>query len=171
MQQRFAGLIALLALPLLPMQLSAKGETVRVIIKGGDLPKPIEITDPEIAGRFQVGAGPGTFIQMPDGTRKAFAGQSLIVDWDRGVADPPKNVKIYDVLIVTTRSNPGTYIVHYCIDPSTNQGYVYLPGMADPEYHDNTWLIRRGIEGNWFHAWDVWEKLANPLIADGLNVH
>ncbi len=39
-----------------------------------------------------------------------------------------------------------------------------MPGAADPAYRDNVWLIYRGIEGNWFHAWSVWEKLARSLI-------
>jgi len=71
--------------------------------------------------------------------------QGLIVDWSRGIAKPPKDLPVYEVSIVTSRRNPGTYVVLYVIDPATDQGYVYLPGKGDPAYRDNTWLIYRGV--------------------------
>ena len=43
---------------------------------------------------------------------------------------------------------------------------MYLPGKTDAGYRNNVWLIYRGIEGNWFHAWNEWENLAHPLIAE-----
>jgi len=42
-----------------------------------------------------------------------------------------------------------------------------LSAAGDPGYQDDVWLILRGVEGNWFHAWSEWEKVANPLIAGG----
>ena len=42
---------------------------------------------------------------------------------------------------------------------------MYLPGKGDEGYLDNVWLIYRGNEGNWFHAWNAWKELAHPLIA------
>lgn len=81
----------------------------------------------------------------------------------------PENISIYTVAFVTTRSNPGTYVVGYALDPATKQGYVYLPGKADAAYKDNVWLIYRGIEGKWFHASQKWQHLADPLIAKSQN--
>src|SRR5436190_1816386 len=127
----FAASTAIMGLLVAPVQLSAKGDTVRITIAGGDLTAPIEITDPSVATRFQVWSGPGT---SPN------SAQGLNVDWSRGVVEPPKGLQIYDVSFVTTRRNPGTYVVRYAIDPSTNQGYVYLPGKTDAEYRDNVWL-------------------------------
>jgi hypothetical protein len=43
-----------------------------------------------------------------------------------------------------------------------------IPGRTGPGYTDNTWIILRGVEGNWFHAWSAWEDVANPLIARAL---
>ena len=157
-----AALTAMAALLLAPAQLLAKGETVKVRITGGDLAAPIEITDPALVARFQVWAGPGT---------SSNEAQSLNVDWSRGAADPPNGLRIYEVSFETTRQNPGTYVVRYAIDPSTNQGYVYIPGKTDAGYRDNVWLILRGIEGQWFHAWSEWEKLADPLIAKARATH
>ena len=148
---------AILALILVSAPLAGKGATERIIIKGGDLVEPIEIADSAIAGRFSVGTGPGT---TPN-----YGGPGMIIDWDRGIVRPPRGLTVYDVLLVTTRRDPSTYVARYAIDPSTGEGYVYLPGKGEPEYRDNTWLIYRGVEGNWFHAWQEWEKVANPLIA------
>lgn len=157
-----ALLIAPLQLLIAPLQLSAKGDTVRITITGVDLAAPIEITDPAVAPRFHLWSGPGT---------SSNEAQGLNVDWSRGVVEPPKGLQIYEVSFVTTPRDPGTYVVRYAIDPSTNQGYVYLPGKTDAEYRDNTWLIYRGIEGKWFHAWSEWEKLAHPLIATARTAH
>jgi hypothetical protein len=162
MRIRFAALSASLALLIVPVQLSAKGDTVRITIKGGDLAAPIEITDRAAAAYFRVWSGPGTSSNEP---------QRLIVDWSRGVAELPKGLQVYEVSFLTTRRDPSTYVVRYLIDPSTNQGYVYLPGKTDAEYRDNVWLIYRGIEGNWFHAWSAWERIAHPLIANALKTH
>jgi hypothetical protein len=156
MRGMFTALTASLVPLILAVQLSAKGDTVRIKIEGGGLAAPIEITDPEVAGRFHVWSGAGT------GSNK---GQGLIVDWSRGVAEPPKGVQIYEVSFVTTRRNPSTYVVRYIIDPTTNVGYVYIPGRMDAGYWDNVSLIFRGVEGNWLHAWDEWEKVAHPVIA------
>lgn len=161
MRGAFAILTAAMALLISPIQSSAKGDTVRITIAGGDLAATIEITDPVVAAQFHVWSGPGT---SPN------EAQGLIVDWSRGKVDPPTGVPIYEVSFVTTRRNPGTYVVRYAMDPSTNHGYVYLPGKADAGYRDNVWLIHRGMEGNWFHAWSEWEKLAHPLILQARTV-
>ena len=152
MRRAFAVFTAIIA----PVLLSAKGDTVRITITGGDLTAPIEINDPAVARCFHVWAGPGT---------SSNEAQSLNVDWSQGVVEPPKGLPIYDVSFVTTRTNPGTYVVRYAFDPANNHGYVYLPGKADAQYRDNVWLIYRGVEGKWFCAWSEWEKLAHPLIA------
>jgi hypothetical protein len=67
MRIRFAALSASLALLIVPVQLSAKGDTVRITIKGGDLAAPIEITDRAVAAYFRVWSGPGTKSQRAAG--------------------------------------------------------------------------------------------------------
>jgi hypothetical protein len=151
MRKALAAAIILLAASI---PAAAKGDTVRIIIKGGNLAGPIEITGAAVA-RFNVWSGPGTSPNSPQG---------LIVDWSAGEAKPPQGVPVYDIDIVTTRQNPGTYKVRYILDPTTNRGYVYIPGKADEAYHDNTWLIYRGAEGKWFPAWSEWEDLTHSLI-------
>lgn len=157
------GTLAILPAILLivPSHLSAKGDTVRITIKGADLVAPVEITNPEVVAGFHVWTGPGT---------SSNEAQGLIVDWSRGVTEPPKGLKVYEVSFLTTRGDRRLYVVSYVFDPSTNEGYVYLPGVNDQRFQDNVWLIYRGVEGNWFHAWSAWERLAHPLIVKARKV-
>ena len=149
-------LLTLVALLVIPARLSAKGNTIRITIKGGNMAVPIEITDSAITAGFHVWSGRGT---------SSSEAQGLIVDWSRGMATPPKDVPVYEILFLTTRTDHSTYRVSYVVDPSTDEGYVYLPGKGEEGYQDNVWLIYRRVEGNWFHAWNEWEKLAHPMIA------
>lgn len=145
MRQTFASLCAAVTMILTPSLGIAKGETVRIVISGGDLAAPIEIAGPS-ASPFQVWS-------------------NLNIDWSRETAKPSEGLRVYDLAFVTTRTGRSTYVVRYAIDPTTKHGYVYLPGASDPAYKDNVWMIYRGTEGNWLHASSEWEKLVNPLIA------
>ena len=82
----------------------------------------------------------------------------------QGIVEPPKGVPVYEVSFMTNRGNPSTYVVRYAIDLSTKRGYVYLPGKTDAGYRDNVFLIYRGVEGNWFHAWSDREYARAPFL-------
>jgi hypothetical protein len=144
----------LLALPILLLTAYAggKGDTVRIVIRGESLAAPIELTDPAIVSQFQVLAG-------PDAGRPGF-----IIDWPRGVANPPKGLRMFEISFVTDRPVPNTYIVQYAIDPAAKRSYVFLPADCDAPYRDNVQIVNHGIEGSWCHAWSAWEKIANPLL-------
>ena len=154
------------ALLLVTLSIFAKGEMIRITIRGGHLSVPIEITAPDALARFHMGHGPGNFEVLNGNRIPRYKPQSFIVDWSRGTVKPPQGLRVYQILFVMKFTDyDRTYIVRYAIDPSTNQGYVYIPGEADAEYADNTRFILRGVEGNWFHAWSKWEELAHPLLA------
>ena len=136
-----------------PIALTAKGTTTRIIVDGPELVSPIEIV--EDVARFHVWAGPST---------SSNEAQSLIVDWASGPVEPPKAQPVHKVSLETTRREPSTYVVFYTFDPSTNKGYVFIPGKSHPAYRDNTFLIVFGAEGKWFRAWSEWDELARPLI-------
>jgi len=55
--------------------------------------------------------------------------------------------------------------VFYEYDPATDHGYVYIPGETEEWYRLNVRTIFHGVEGKWFPAWNVWERVARPLIA------
>jgi hypothetical protein len=135
MRGRARCLPAILALLIVPARLPAKGHTTKITIRRTDLAAPIKITDPKIVESFNVWTGPGTSSNQPQG---------LIVDWSRGVARPPQNLPVYEVLFFTT--HPGrAYVVSYLIDPSTDDGYVYLPGMTHAA--SKTTRFTRGAHG------------------------
>ena len=135
----------------------AKGKTVRIVIEGEDLAKPLDITDPKILANFNVWTGPGT--SNPNAP-------SFIIDWSQGpVTEIPNVTQKYRISFYVSSPNERlAYVVFYVDDPSTKQGYVYLPGRPDEYFWLNVGTIFRGVEGKWFHAWSVWENIAGPLI-------
>jgi hypothetical protein len=139
-----------------PARLPAKGKTVKITIKGGDLKTPIEISDPKILANFQVWTGPGT-----SGADR----QSLIIDWSQGpVRKPPESLRKYQVSFHIDPNEQIVYVVYYSFSPGAEQGYVYLPGESDEWAGLNVRSIWRGVEGKWFCAWSAWERVARPLI-------
>jgi hypothetical protein len=143
--------------------LNAKGETVRIVVEGADLPKPLDITDPKILVHFNVWAGPGTGSNSPGFNPNA---PSFIIDWSQGpLAGIPRGLQRYRVSFYVNYENEKlAYVVFYASDPTTKHGYLYLPGKSDPDYWLNVGTIFRGVEGKWFHAQNVWENIAEPLI-------
>src|SRR3954451_17084713 len=111
MRRRLLTFAGMFAVGFAPAPLGAKGDTVRISIEGGDLVSPVQITEAAAAG-FQVWSGPGT---SSDEQR------SFVIDWSRGaVKRPQQGLPVYDVSFVTTRRNPGTYVIQYAIDTSTD---------------------------------------------------
>ncbi|HEY7305086.1 MAG TPA: hypothetical protein VH601_13270 [Bryobacteraceae bacterium] len=155
MQPKIRVYLMTLLSVVLPCLVFAKSDTIRIVIRGAALSKPIEISDPALIHRFNVWSGPMTSSNDSEG---------LNVDWSRGIAHPPSGLEKYIVSFITTRPIRNAYVVHYEADPSTKEGYVYIPGKNDAGYRDNVSLIYHGIEGNWFYASKAWQALADPLI-------
>ena len=162
MRRMLAGLVAFLLL-VVPARVFAKGDTVRITIKGADLKTPIEITDPKTLETFNVWTGPGTFSSEPgfNPNKPAF-----IIDWSQNpIAEPRKGLKRYEVSFYANAPNMRlVYVVLYQYDPAIKKGYVYLPGRADEWYPLNVRTILHGVEGKWFHAWSRWDSVAKPLL-------
>lgn len=139
----------------------------QITITGPALAKPVEITDEDMLVRFFFGSGPGN--HSSDG-RDYAAQPSFIVDWPRGTTvEPAKELPRYEVEFQTDRAGMSAYRVTYVYDAGTGQGFVYLPGKTDPRYAGNAGLIVRGIEGNWFHAWNAWDAAVKPWLAGARN--
>jgi hypothetical protein len=157
-----AVLVVFLSLAI-PARVVAKGDTVRITIKGADLKTPIEITDPKILATFNVWTGPGTSSDAPGFNSNA---PGFIIDWSPGpVAEPPKGLQRYEVSFYAKIPKERLiYLVFYEYDPATKRGYVYLPGRTDEWYRLNVSTIIRGVEGRWFRAWSEWDSVARPLL-------
>ncbi len=150
---------AVLFLACVPLLVTAKGPTLKITIKGSDLASTIEITDKGILEKFDVWAGAGVEINGIPHTK------GFIVDWAKGpVAEPPATLQRYEVSFDVIHQRPSTYVVSYAYNPATGKGYVYLPGKGEDFNASNTFLIFRGVEGNWLSATDTWTEIAKPLI-------
>jgi hypothetical protein len=78
-----------------PAQIFAKGDTVKITIKGADLKTPIEITNPKILAEFPVWTGPGTGSSDPGFDSNV---PGFIIDWSQGaIEEPPKGLQRYEV--------------------------------------------------------------------------
>ena len=151
-----AAVFSLVCAPLLVL---AKGPTLKITIKGANLASPVEITDERILQKFLVWAGTGVSINNAPQTG------GFIVDWKKGlVAAPQVTLPRYEVSFHVMHRGPSDYVVYYAYDPATGRGYVYLPGKGEKFYESNTFLIFRGIEGNWLSATGSWTEIARPLI-------
>lgn len=159
LRRLFLSFVGLLLTIAIPVSLSAKGKTVRITITGADLKSPIEITDLAILAGFNVWAGPGTSTNE---------GRGLIVDWSEGaISSPPRGLQPYEVSFYADFGNHEerkVYVVSYEYDPSSQRGYVYLPGQGEKWWPLNVSSIFRGVEGKWFNASSSWEDVATPLI-------
>jgi hypothetical protein len=163
MRVTLAFVLTLLVVLSLPALLFAKGDLVRITIKGSDLKAPIEITDAKTLASFDVWTGPGT--SWSGGTSPKEADR-FIIDWSQSVTEHPKGLKRYEVSLYAKMPNERLiYVVFYEYDPSTEHGYVYLPGRTDEWYRLNVSTIFHGVEGRWFRAWSGWDNVASPLIS------
>jgi hypothetical protein len=141
MKHTFALAFMLLTMSIAPASLSAKGDIVKIRIKGTDLAMPIEITDPKIRA-FNVWAGPGVSVNGVEQT------EGFIIEWSKGVvAQLPTGLQHYEVSFYERceigdpkcRNGEPTlvYVVSYAYNPSTGQGFVYLPGRGDELFKFN----------------------------------
>ena len=172
MKSLVAGLLALLTVPIA----SAKGEIVRIEIAAATLATPLEITDPDVVDNFSVWTGPGVRINGQSVYQGPRIQSGAFINWAQGtVGRPSKGLPRYKVSLFCVfprqRAPRLAYVVFYEDDPETGRGYMYLPGRGDEYYPLNTSSIVHGVEGHWFYASDVWERLVRPLVehAAGLN--
>jgi hypothetical protein len=160
----------LLLISIVPALLLGKGQMVKITINGGGLSAPVETSEP-IIGKFTVWAGPGVFVNGVEQT------EGFIIDWSKGVvAHRPDGLQQYEVHFYSDfrkREGSVVYAVFYAYDPSTRQGFVYLPGRTDELFKFNTGTMwhGHGLEGNWFNATSEWERFVRPLIAKAKTSH
>lgn len=158
--KRFA--VATLLIVLLAASLSAKGPTLRILIRDTALGTVTEIKDRSVLDQFNIWDGRGTFSGPPG--HEVEASQGFIIDWQAGAADSrPGQLRRYEVRFFASHRNSSAeelaYVVFYENDRSTGKGYVYLPGESDEHFRLNVQSIHRGngLEGHWLHASSAWQ--------------
>jgi hypothetical protein len=166
-----AFLVATLVLVATPSW--GKSETIKLEITGPGLDRPLYITDRDILERFTIWVAVSSARKMaarnPDQPLKTYA------DYVRGEVTQPEGLRMYTVTFHQGNGmgEPlsgwhGTYVVTYGRDPSSGQGYIYVPGGKDGEvFQRNVFSISTGAEGKWFHSSKAWEQRVAPLIQQG----
>ncbi len=149
--------------------LGAKGLTTKITIADQGLGTQIDITDPILLKRFNVWDGRGTFATV-DG-RETEGTQGFIIDWLAGaIGSKPQGLHRYEVRFYVRHHNTTAdelaYVVFYERDPSSREGFVYLPGKSDEPYQLNVRAIHRGpgFEGNWFRASPAWQDAVERVM-------
>ena len=134
-----------------PLSLSAGApeikSTTRITVSADDLAQPIEITDDAALALSHV-----------------FAGRFI----DR-LAPAPANALPRYTLTFDIQTMQGVkeaaYVVVYCVDNATGEGFVYLPGRGEPSYRRNvSTLLREGHDGYWHRASDEWSAVINRYV-------
>lgn len=148
-------LIALMAVPLIlvamPRPAWAKEPTAKITISGGGLTSEIEVTDPRILDISNMWYG--KFLDQSKSAAK----------------ESPMGLRTYEVWLYIKFSENDVrrrYVLYYSPDPSTGQGYIFLPGKGQPWYWLNVSAhFQNGRDGNWSYASPAWEDLIKPVIA------
>ena len=165
--KRTLGLVSIAALAT-SVLVSAKGPTSRITIVDTLRGTSTDITDPVVLSRFTVWDGPGTYSTTNGQTTEGRDG--FIADWRSGPLDSrPPGLTRYEVrFFVRHNTDPVerlAYTVFYERDPSSGNGFVYVPGKTDEQYRLNVASILRGsrFEGRWFRANQNWLDATSRL--------
>jgi hypothetical protein len=167
--KRIFAVMALLTTCALPLLGLAKGDLIRIEVVGANLGAPLVVSDADTLKNLFIWSGPGA--GQPIGSPQS-ADSGSFIDWYKGIVDDvPDGMNAYEVsfFCVFDKQSPDarlTYSVKYAFDPSTNRGYIYLPGPSEKNYATNVSTVVHDVEGHWFNASNRWESLIAPLIRE-----
>jgi hypothetical protein len=133
-----------------------KGSVDLILISGGGLAKPIEISDPETLRSFSPWIGQFADWQakpLPDAPcfRRSFE-VFFYMNWPGRFSSLDRG----DLKMI--------YATRYCSTGSV--GYVYLPGRGERYFGENGGTIIRGeADGKWHPATAAWDSLMSEAVA------
>lgn len=130
-------------------------KTVRLDVTGGDLSRPISITNKSLLDLSHVYGG--QFLgEMVDGVESRWPRYTVRLVFEPEVALPAADAN---------KSTQRAYVIHYSLNWQTGEGYVYLPGPRESGYRENAGvIIRDGHDGRWHRAVGTWSVLLNPYL-------
>ena len=146
MKKAFAVTLALGLALAMPGGVSAKPGTTKIVITGGRLTRPLEVTDPNVLKHFSVWHG--------------YLGGTRVTTSPSGEPGP------YEVSFHVKFSDTDVrmaYVAYYHPRPSGERGYFYLPRRGEKWHDFNASTIQQAT--GWFHASREWDALIQPLIA------
>src|SRR6478609_2823344 len=105
-------------------------KTVRLDVTGGDLSRPISITNTGLLQLSHVYAGQflGDRVDAVDARWPRYEVKLVFEPEAPEAVDPSKRKE-------------RAYLLHYSLNWQTGDGYVYLPGPGEPGYRDNIGVI------------------------------
>lgn len=147
-------ILLIVALAALVPFANAKGSPNLILLSGGRLAHPLEVTDRSTLNAFSPWGG-------------QFAA------WSLGAVTAPCSGRSYDVLFYmkwAQRRSPYDrgdlkmiYGTRYCQE--AHSGYVYLPGRGEQYFgENNSTMMRPSLEGHWYHASAAWQALMTRLL-------
>jgi hypothetical protein len=121
--------------------------TTKITVSAPNLELPIEITDTLVLAISHVFAG-------------NFIGS---------LTPPPRAELTRYTLTFDIQTMDGVkeaaYVVQYCVDDITGEGFVYLPGRGEPSHRRNlSTIIRQGQDGYWHRASDEWSIVISGYV-------
>jgi hypothetical protein len=154
MTRRFLPLTLLVVTAVLVPAL-AKAPTALITVSGGELTRPLQVSDPDLLRRFNPWGG--GFIDSPPARASA----------------PSGFIEPYEVILhvkFSERDVRAKYVFYYRPGRDGQRGYIYLPRAGEKGYSTNARTMVR--EPGWFYASQEWESQIRPLISaagDGPN--
>src|SRR5436309_2277838 len=150
-------LVVFLALSMGNSLVDAKGSPDLIVIRGGGLAKPIEITDREVLKKFDPWLG-------------------QFIDWKSGIiSEPASTTRCFDVSFFRrwpsrhSKYDRGDlkliYGLKYCPSARSEAGEIYLPGRGELFTINIGTIIRDGDDGKWHRASAAWENSVKGLLS------
>lgn len=167
--QSFRILIATLLI-FLPLFVYAKCQTSRIVAVGDAHPQGVQITEPELAGRFNIWNGPKVRVNGEAIHLNPDLQDGHFIDWSGGpVHQRPSAAVLFTVSFFCFIDSEDSrdrqiYIVDYLFSPEIDGGYIFLPGRGDARFAFNTESIVHGVEGSWFRSTKAWEDTIRPIL-------
>ena len=121
--------------------------TTKITVSATRLESPIEITDTGLLALSNVFAG--NFLGSPAPAPRA---------------ELTRYTLSFDIQTLNGVKE-AAYVVQYCVDEQTGEGFVYLPGRGEPSHDRNiSTILRQGQDGHWHRASEQWSVAISGYV-------